>query len=162
MSSTQKTIGKRTYEESDEIKLIAHKILNDPTNFPVAFAPEDNVKICYLKVYPSITKFVAGRCIRSNNTVKYFSDYDYVIEVSGDLWDNLNELTQEILIWHELNHILVETTKNGETLYKVRDHDIQDFSEIIKAYGIDWFNDLRTISSSVYDLEPVDERKIVL
>jgi len=157
----EKTIGKKTYTQSDELNTIAERILNDDSFF-VAFSKQDNVKVCYLKVYPHVTKFVAGRCIRASHAVKYFSDYDYVIEVSGELWDSLNELTKDVLIWHELAHIHVEYNKKGERLLKLRDHDVQDFSEIIKRYGIDWFTDLRTFAASVYDLEPKDERKVKL
>jgi len=160
--TNQKTIGKKTYEECEDAKLVAHKILHDPINFPVAFKPEDNVKVCYLKVYPHITKHIIGRCIKASHTTKYFSDFDYVIEVSGDLWDKLNDMTKEVLMWHELNHIYVEYNKGGDRILKIRDHDVQDFSEIIKQYGIEWFDDLRTMSSSVYDLEPADHRRIRL
>ena len=160
--SSQKTIGKKTYEESDDAKLIGHKILNEPHNYPVSFKPEDNVKICYLKVYPHITKHIVGRCIKASHSVKYFSDYDYLIEVSGDLWDKLNDLTKEVLIWHELKHIGIEYLKSGDKVFKILDHDVKDFAEIIKQYGIDWFNDLKTITASVYDLEPKDERRITL
>lgn len=157
----EKTIGAKTYTESNELIDISKKVLDDPDTFFVAFNKND-VKICYLKVYPYITKLVAGRCIKSSHTVKYFSDFDYVIEVSGELWDKLNDITKEVLIWHELLHIQVEFNKNGEKLLKLRDHDVKDFSEIIKRYGIDWFTDLRTFASSVYDLQPKDERKVTL
>jgi hypothetical protein len=42
----------------------------------------------------------------------------------------------------------------------MRDHDVKDFMYLIKTYGIDWFERLRTVVSSTYDMKPEDEVKI--
>ena len=44
-----------------------------------------------------------------------------------------------ILIKHELMHIkIVEDKDGGDPTIKIRPHDIEDFAEIIAAYGVDW------------------------
>ena len=74
--------------------------------------------------------------------------------MSGDLWEGLDRKTKSILMWHELMHINVTFDKEGEPVYKLRQHDVQDFYTIIQQAGIDWIADIKAIAESVYDLEP--------
>jgi membrane glycosyltransferase len=95
--------------------------------------------------------------VRTGKELKFFSGFDYLIEMSGEVWDALDEPTRYILMLHELMHLLpVMNDKTGNWDFKLRDHDIQDFSSLIKKYGIDWVSKVKTIASSVYDLEPKD------
>src|SRR5271157_4156665 len=117
---------KKEFKEEPELKVLAEKVIDEQKLdvFPA--------KIIYLTVYPHVSKTTAGRCIRANNELKHFSKHDYIIEMSGDLWDALDESTQYILMHHELLHVLpTMNEKTGEWEYKIRDHDVQDFSKII-------------------------------
>lgn len=154
----QKQIKNKTYMKSDEVKNVAQSVINKYSNHLVL----GNAKIEYIAVYPNVSKTTVARCIRSNNELKYFSDADYIIEVSGDLWDQLTDIVKEILIYHELLHIYVTTNKSGETVYKLADHDVKDFSIIVKTFGVDWFNELKTLNSSVYELSPEQEDNLDL
>lgn len=46
----------------------------------------------------------------------------------------LKEEGLEILTWHELKHIGIDS--NGK--FYTADHDLQDFKIIIEKYGVDW------------------------
>jgi hypothetical protein len=50
-----------------------------------------SAKICGLMVSPNINKTTAGRCIKAGKELKFFSNYDYIIEISQEYWDNLTE-----------------------------------------------------------------------
>lgn len=142
---------KKRYEISQELETLAQKVILDK------HLDLDNIKIKYILVYPGISKKVAGRCVLSNPMIKLFGDCDYIIQMSGDLWNALDNNRQKILMWHELLHVFpVNNEKTGELDYKLRDHDIKDFNVIIQAEGIGWFNELKTLFLSVYDLEPKD------
>ena len=110
-----------------------------------------------LSFEPYISKTVCGKCIRSNNELKLFSNKDYIIEISFDIWNALEPEQQELLMLHELMHILVVQDKEGNNLYKIRPHDIEDFEKIIKKYGTDWIKKIKLSVSSLYDLDPSQE-----
>lgn len=144
-------VGKKTYEVSDELEQLANKVIQ-LKNMDLSPA-----RIKYVKVYPSISKKIAGRCMSAPPLIKLFGDCDYVIQMSGKLWDQLDDQRKEILMYHELLHVKpIQNQKTGEWKFGVREHDIQDFYVIIKQYGIDWFSELRTLNASVYDLSDTE------
>jgi len=159
--SKQKQIENKNYQISDDIRIIAEDLIkNEPAlqNSELTAA-----KIEYLLVFPYISKFTAGRCYKANKHIKFFNDLDYIIEVSGELWHQLDEETMRLLILHELMHIGVGYNEKKATyVFKINDHDVKDFHYIISKYGIDWFTKLKTEMASIYDLEPKDEKKINL
>jgi hypothetical protein len=156
MNDTVK-IKNKDYVKSQELEVLADKVIHDK-NMGI-----QDVVIKYLLVYPHINKQTAGRCSRSNNLLKVYGNCDYVIQMSGNLWDKLDDATQEILMWHELLHVhVVKNEKTGEIDYKIRDHDVKDFYTIIEAHGIDWFGNLKTLFSSVYDIESTKLEKFGL
>ena len=158
MSQKQMNIAGKDFVISDDLKTIADDLIkNDPI---LQTYNLDIPRIGYILVYPNITKHVAGRCIKSGRELKFFSECDYVIEMSGETWDVLEDDVKKILTLHELMHIHVFHDKKGNVRFKLRDHDVKDFMYIIKTYGIDWFERLRTVVSSTYDMKPDDESKI--
>jgi hypothetical protein len=120
-------------------------------------------KIEYVLIYPYISKSVLGRCRRNGLELKFFSKVDYLIEMSGDVWDALDDKTKYVLTYHELLHVLpILNEKSGEWKMRLRKHDVMDFYRIIKKHGIDWFDNLRTVAGSVYDLSPEKQEKITI
>jgi len=158
MSQKQMSISGKDFVVADDVKMIADDLIK--TDSVLQTYNLDVPKIGYLLVYPNITKHVAGRCIKSGRELKFFSECDYVIEMSGETWDVLDEDTKRILTLHELMHIHVFYDKKGTPKFKLRDHDVKDFGYLIKKFGIEWFENLKTIISSTYDMKPEDEIKI--
>jgi len=120
----------------------------------------NGVKIKSVLVAPYISKTVAGKCIKPNSELKFFCESDYLLEFSNDLWEKLKEETKEILVLHELKHILVTTDAKGETKFKIADHDVKDFYSIISKHGISWLDEIKTVSASIYDLQNGKQDKI--
>lgn len=122
----------------------------------------DDVDISYIKVYPNISKTKVANCRVANHREHFFTDgADYIISVSGDIWDNLGDERKEILIWHELEHVHPEYNESRDEFnYKVRSHDIEDFQSIINEHGVDWFDEMKEIVSSFHDLNPKKKQKI--
>jgi len=138
----EKTIRNKTFTSADEVRELAKKtIINEKLDLMGA-------QVEYLFVSPAINKTTVGRCIRTGPELNFFSGADYVIEISQDVWDELDDDVKYILLHHELLHIYpVSNDKKGTIEYKLRDHDIQDFDLIIKKYGTDWFKKLKTVMS---------------
>jgi hypothetical protein len=51
-------------------------------------------------VTPAISSTVAGRCIKANKELNHFSGYDYIIEISKEIWDLITQKSKELLILH--------------------------------------------------------------
>lgn len=155
MSVTKPKKQVKTFEKSSELREIADKVI---TKEGMNLSP---AKIEYLLVYPYISKTVAGKCIKANSELKYFSDNDYLIEISGELFDALDEDSRYVLMYHELMHVLpIMDDQTGDWKYTIRQHDLQDFSRLINKYGVDWINRIKLSVSSLYDLSPAAEDSI--
>lgn len=160
MQETQKEIGKKNYVLSDEVKEVAKTVLSKNRNR--LDGDYDRVKVEYMKVYPDITPTTAGRCVRASKLLKFFSDSDVVIEVSGELWDKLPESTREILMLHEMMHVGTKWNKKGEMSVGLVRHDVQDFYLIVKEYGIEWLETIRSVIANINDFQDGQEIKTTL
>ncbi len=115
-----------------------------------------SAKICGLMVYPNINKTTAGRCIRAGKELKFFSDYDYLIEISAEYWDNLTEQSRKILVLHELMHIDIRYTKQGKEIFGTKPHDVEDFAILLEKYGLHWLREVKLIEEHLKDLKQND------
>ena len=89
-----------------------------------------------------------GSCKNSTNTYKNR--------------ENIFSGGETICLTYQLKHILPVTKKTGDIDYRIADHDVKDFYQIIKAHGVDWFQTIKTTISSLYDMEPSEEDGISL
>ena len=143
--------------ESPEIEKIAKDVID---KYSMEFGPAE---IGYFLVYPNISKQRAAKCMKASREVKYYSGNDYLIEISGDLWDMLDSKTKEMLIYHQLLHIdPVFKAKNNEWKMNVRKPDFADFYLINDKFGNEWYKTIQATVSSLHDLDPRQESKVSL
>lgn len=143
--------------ESPEIETIAERVIEREN---LDFGPAE---IGYFLVYPNVTKYRAAKCMKASREVKYYSGNDYLIEISGEMWDMLDEKTKEMVLFHQLLHIdPVYKSKNQEWKMKTRKPDFADFYEINDKYGNEWYKTVQATVSSLYDLDPKRESKVSL
>lgn len=148
-------MAKKQFEISVDVQKLATEIC-DAENIDIRPA-----NVVYLLVYPNISKTVIAKCIKANNELAFFSDADYLVEISGEVWDALDAESKYTLLHHELLHILpLMDEKTGDYNMSLRDHDIVDFRQIITKYGMDWDARIKAIVSSLYDMTPAEEDKI--
>lgn len=141
--------GKTLVKDKGDLKALADKIIKEEMLLDV-----EEAEVGFVEVYPYISKRTAARCMKCSAEMKLYSGYDYVIEVSGDLWNKLDEEKQYILMFHELMHVMpVYNEKKGEWNFTIADHDVQDFRKIINKHGVDWIDELKTLTESVHDTE---------
>ncbi|MCU7496514.1 MAG: hypothetical protein HF314_12550 [Ignavibacteria bacterium] len=151
----QKGPVKREFVLCEEMKFMAQEIISEEK---IDVHP---AKIEYVTIEPNISKSTAAKCVKTGKELKFFSNLDYVIEVSGELWTALDKETRRILLEHELRHILVlQNDKTGDWNFKLRKHDIQDFGRIVSKNGVDWIKKVRLCLSSLYDMTPAEEDNI--
>jgi hypothetical protein len=80
----------------------------------------------------------AGVCSKATGKWKFLVDVDYVIELHFETWDELDELQQKALLFHELHHIEKQTkVKDGEEIvtWKIREHTNQLFLKEVELFG---------------------------
>ena len=143
--------------ESPEIEAISKKVTTD---FKLDFGPAE---VGYFLVYPHISKQKAAKCMKATREVKHYSGNDYLIEVSGELWDMLDSKTKEMMIYHELLHLdPTFKSKTQEWKMNLRKPDFADFYTINDKFGNEWYKTIQATASSLYDLDPKQESKVSL
>lgn len=143
--------------ESPEVEKIAKEVIEKNK---MEFGPAE---IGYFLVYPNISKQRAAKCMKATREVKYYSGNDYLIELSGELWDMLDSKTKEMVLYHELLHIDPSfKSKNQEWKMNLRKPDFSDFYTINDKYGNEWYKTVQATASSLYDLDPRQENKVSL
>lgn len=141
--------------ESPELEQLAKEVIEA---HKINLGP---AQVGYLLVYPNISKLKAAKCMKATREVKHYSGHDYLIEVSGELWDMLDKDTRKMLLYHELLHIdPVFKAKNQEWKMQLRKPDFSDFYEINDSFGNVWYKTIQATASSLYDLDPRQESKV--
>ena len=143
------SIKNKRYELSSDMEVVAREVLSTKN---LSIRPS---RVRYVKVYPNINKTTAATCGIASNLVNFFGEADFVVSASGDLWDALTPPLRSILMYHELLHIMcIQNEKTGDWKFSLRDHDIQEFREIINSYGIDWLDEVKTTFIESGGFEP--------
>lgn len=78
-------------------------------------------------------KLVFGQCEKIADKYKWGIPADFTITVFEPNIEGFTPEQVEALIFHELLHIGIE----DDRLF-IRPHDIEDFSAVLKKYGVDW------------------------
>lgn len=150
-------LGNKQLMESPEVEEIAKTVIEREN---LEFGPAE---IGYFLVYPNLSKYKAAKCVKASREVQYYSGNHYLIEVSGDMWDMLDQKTREMVLLHQLMHVdPVFKAKNQEWKMKIRKPDFADFYEINDKYGNEWYKTVQSTVSSLYDLDPRKESKVSL
>lgn len=147
----------KQFIESDEVEEVARRVLDEEM---LDIGPAE---IGYLLVYPNINKKTAGKCKKCNKELQFYTGNNYLIQISGELWDMLTEKSRYLLVFHELLHVdAVFKSKTQEWKFKIRRHDFEDFYEIYDNHGLEWMKTIKGTVSSLYDLDPKEETEVTV
>jgi len=95
-----------------------------------------------------------GQCMKASDLDRELAPYDFVIILRREFWDqpSVRPDQRKALLDHELQHATVVLDQNGEpkedergrTVYRLRKHDIEEFTTIVGRYGcykrdLEWF-----------------------
>ena len=144
-----KEIGLIKFEIAPDLKELGDKVLEAMPEFSFIF--NHGVKIGYLKSYENKKasgKTVFAECRIIKGVYTAYLPFDFIITFYQFAISSLTENQLKILMLHELKHIGLN--KAGYTLIP---HDIEDFSDILSKYGLNWNH----LNSDVPDiLEAID------
>ena len=99
-----------------------------------------------------------GMCVKASELQKELVEWDFVILINFEVWQS-KEWTKEkkmALLDHELTHADESLDKNGEPkvdakgrrTWRIRSHDVEEFSAIIERHGI-WKRDLERFAEAI-------------
>lgn len=85
-----------------------------------------------------------GKCKIASDLDREFSEYDIVIFLNSHAWGELTPAQRDALVDHELMHATpsldpegeIKLDSRGRVVYRLRDHDIQEFNDVVKRHGI--------------------------
>lgn len=88
---------------------------------------------------------VLGKCVKVGDLQKEFADYDFIILLNREVWDDpaFTVEKKRALIDHELCHCAPAKDKDGRLKYdernrqvfRTRKHDLEEFHAIVNRHG---------------------------
>ena len=126
INTNYESIAKELIEKEPELKYIKN------SRVKIAFLDSDQSK----KVDKD--KLVLGECEKVAAKNKWAISYDFTITLFTPNLVGLSEAQIRIVLFHELLHVGIEPGPDGDELYSVRKHDLEDFKLIIDRFGTDW------------------------
>lgn len=72
----------------------------------------------------------------------YLTGLNFIISVYDGAWGVMVDQEKRALLDHELNHCFIGENKDGEPVYTILPHDVEDFRVIIERYGADWADNI--------------------
>jgi len=144
---------KRYYapNETDDLTVTFNKCLKDCLDYDMV--DKHNIKFALHYVYPYISKTVWAHIMKTSPQMKMYSDVDIIVEVSGDVWEIIDQTQKDILLEHELMHLYLNENDEGVLNIQLQGHDLEDFKKIIAKYGIEWTEQRDLIQAQLEDLE---------
>lgn len=98
-----------------------------------------NCEIAYLFKNKGITvrgRSAAATAEKCSPKVKALCNYDFLITICFEDWNNLSDAQKWAVLDHELEHCWVEEDDSGETKCKILPHDFEDFGSILQRHGL--------------------------
>lgn len=119
----------------------AQSVLSTAQNLIDNFHPVlSRARICFVfrsEAQKQGNRMIVGGACKVPDKMQPFLEYDFLIWLSEEDYTGMDDLRREALIDHELCHCAGDPI-NG---WKLRPHDIQEFSDVIKRHGV-WSSDV--------------------
>ena len=127
-----------TYKIADDIKEVAQKLIKDIDK--LNHISINN--IVFVRINSHIKgDHILGRTVCLSDRAQFLTNKKYIIEFPP-VYDTLKKEQQEVVVEHELMHI-----PNDEK--GLIPHDIGEFREIIRKYGLDWITVISDVEKKV-------------
>jgi hypothetical protein len=114
-------------------------------------------------------RLTLGMCQKASDLQREIADaaaYDFVILLNQNFWDDplVSDLQRRALLDHELHHAAVKRNDDGSLIidergritYRLRKHDLEEFSAIAEHYGC-WKSDLERFAKALTRARGTDQ-----
>ena len=126
--------------QNENYQAIAEELINAEPE--LKYIKDARVKIAYLESdnakKADKDKLVLGECEKVQAKNKWAIAYDFTITLFKPNLVGLSEAQIKIVLFHELLHVGIEPGSDGDEIYTVRKHDLEDFKLIIDRFGTEW------------------------
>lgn len=104
---------------------------------------------------------ILGRCCKVSDLHREFADYDFIIVLNQDVWDDpkFDRAKKVALLDHELCHAAPDyEEESGEhkrdernrLIFRTRKHDIEEFQDVVSRHGC-YKRDLEKFAKALLD-----------
>jgi hypothetical protein len=101
-----------------------------------------------------------GQAKKASDCQKELRDFDFVILLNEAAWTEFTADQRLALLDHQLCHCQIRLDKNGESMedergrivYRIRKHDVEEFSEIVARHG-QWTPNMQHLVAQIKDRE---------
>jgi len=125
---------------NENYQRIAESLID--TELDLQYIKDSRVRIAYLESdnakKADTDKLVLGECEKVAAKNKWAINYDFTITLFKNNLVGLSADQIRIVMFHELLHVGIEPGSDGDEIYSVRKHDLEDFKIIIDRFGTDW------------------------
>ena len=124
---------------SDELAEVAQDLI--ATEPELADIRRSDATIVYLtsdKAKKGQGRVICGECERVADKNKWAIPADFTITLYTPNCRGMSDEQVRIVLFHELLHVGIRLDRDGEEVYGVVPHDLQDFRAIVDRYGTDW------------------------
>ena len=130
----RKELSLADYEVADDLRVLGEKIISAMPELHVIRDYE--AKIGYVRSFEA--KKDKGRqinadCRKVNGVYTAYLPFDFVVTFYEPNIYHMTENQKKILMLHELRHIGI-----GEKGFRIENHDVEDFRDILERFGIEW------------------------
>lgn len=130
------------YEKAPEVEDISKELI---TTLPL----DDGIveaKIAYLFVLKKESYF-KGQIQKPEGALQVLLEYDFVMLIHKNTWNELDENQKKALVYHELLHVTHTETKEGKIVWKLRRHEVEEFVQVVRHFG-NWSEELRVLEDA--------------
>lgn len=143
---------KREYTQAEGVSDMARELVSKYAGSNLALDVLQETRIEYLFLSGIEHNKWRGKCCRTTGHWHYLTDFDYVIVLWKEWWDEASELQRNALLYHELSHIIFSENKEHEIVYGLRDHELEIFVSEVRAYGL-WDESLDYLDRVIQDIK---------
>ena len=77
-----------------------------------------------------------GKAYKLSGHNEYLADQDFVIVLNHDVWKGLSPDQRLALVDHELSHCEKAEDAQGNTIWQIAPHDLEEFTQIVRRHGL--------------------------
>lgn len=140
-SKSSKEAKRPKFAEAPEVMELAKKIIVEHHSHLI------EARIVYLfrnGKWVKKGRAVLGQAKLAAEDARFIGQYDFIIIVNLNAWNNAGVTTREALVDHELTHCECEIDRAGNNRWKIADHDVHEFISIVRRHG-PWASDLQRL-----------------
>lgn len=122
------------YEVADDLRELGEKVI---AAMPELHIIKDfDIRVGYVRSYEAKQakgKRINADCRKVSGTYTAYLPFDFIITFYEPNIYHMSENQKKILMLHELRHVGI-----GERGFRIENHDVEDFIDILHRFGIEW------------------------